>query len=140
MCGFQKDLKDVMHKVVEQQEALKDMETKLKIASSELVSSRHALSDITNQLQKTARQRDTARKQVFKMQDKLETVYSVSSHYEDQMQTKHNQLTDYIQSSKSEACLLQNPNPAVSCSHKCDAMFCFDTMDGGHIYTYVQQL
>ena len=100
------------------------MKRKLEFTSSELASSRFALSDMTNQLQKAVTQRDTARKQVYKIQDKLEAVYSDSNHYEDEMLTKYDQLTDHIKSLETET------DPVSS-----DGMFCFETMDDGHVYT-----
>ena len=64
VCGYQKTLKEMSHTVTEQQEDLKEMKRKLEFTSSELASSRFALSDMTNQLQKAVTQRDTARKEV----------------------------------------------------------------------------
>ena len=54
-------------KVSKQQEALDEMKKQVEIASAELAASRHALFDVTNQLIKTIEQRDTARKQTFKL-------------------------------------------------------------------------
>lgn len=127
--GYQQELKTMSHKVSEQQEALEEMKRQLEIASTELVSSKRALTDISNQLQKTVKQRDTARKQACKVQDKFEAAYIDSIYYEDEMQAKYDQLTDYIKCLKSEA------NLAV-----CDAPFDFETMDGGHYTTAVRQL
>lgn len=76
LCGYQEDLKLMSHKVSEQHEALEDMNRQLEVESTEVESSRHALSDISNQLQKTVEQQDAARKQTFKMQDKLEAAYA----------------------------------------------------------------
>lgn len=119
VCGYQEDLEIMSHKVSEQQEALEEMKRQLEDART----SRHALSDISNQLQKTVKQRYTARKQACKMQDKLEAAFLDSVYYEDEMQARCDQLTDHIKSLTT----------ASDC--ECDAMFCFETMDGGHIYT-----
>ena len=134
VCGYQEKLKIMSHRVSEQQEALEEMKKQLEVASAELASSRCALSDVSNRLQKTMKQRDTARKQACKMQDKLEAAYLDSVHYEDEMQAKNDQLTDHIKSLKSEMNLLPLAGSAVSdCGD--DTMFCFETLDGGHVYT-----
>ena len=75
VSGYQEDLKLMSHKVSEQQVALKEMKKQLEIASTGLKSSRRALSDVYNRLQNTVKQRDTARKQVCKIQDNLEGAY-----------------------------------------------------------------
>lgn len=116
--GYQENLENMSHKVSAQQADLEEMKTQLEIANTELVSSRCALSDISNQLQKTVKQRDTARKQVCTVQEKLEAAYVDSVYYEDEMQAKYDQLTDHV---KSEA---SSPLHVAS-----------DTMDGGHTYT-----
>ena len=78
------------------------MEKQLEVPSTELASSRRALSDASNWLQKTVKQRNTAHKQACNMQDKLEDAYLDSVHFEDEMQAKNNQLTDHIKSWTSE--------------------------------------
>lgn len=134
VCGYQEDLETMSHKASEQQEALEEMKEQLEIASTELVSSRRALSDIADQLQKTVKQRDSARKQVFKVHKELETAYVDSVYYEDEMQARYDQLTDHIQSLKTKPNSLSTTCSAVS-DCKSDATFGFETMEGGHIYT-----
>lgn len=129
VCGYQGELKTMFHKVSKQQDALEEMKKQLEFANTELASSKRALSDVSNRLQKATKQRDTARKQVCKMQDKLEAAYVDSVYYEDEMQAKNDQLTDHIKSLKSE----MNSLPVPDCGG--DKMFCFETQDGGHIYT-----
>ena len=134
VCGYQEELKIMSHKVSEQQEALEEMKKQLEFASTELASSRCALSDVSNQLQKTMKQRDTAHKQVCKMQDKLEAAYLDTVYYEDEMQAKNDQFTDHIKCLKSEMNLLPLAGSAVSdCGG--NTMFCFETLDSGHMYT-----
>ena len=134
VCDYQEDLKIMSQKVSEQQEALQEMKKQLEVASAELASSRRALSDVSNRLQKTTKQRDTAHKKACKMQDDLEAAYLDSVYYEDEMQTKNDQLTDHIESLKSKMDSLPITSSAVSdCSS--DTMFCFETLDGGRIYT-----
>ena len=115
MCGYQEDLEAMSHKVSEQQEALKELKKQLEVASTDLASTRCALSDVSNRLQKTTKQRDTARKQTCIMQDKLQSAYLDSVYYEDEMQ---DQLTDL----KSE-------------THPIGSDTVFETLDSGHIYT-----
>ena len=70
------------------------------------------------------KQRETACKQACKMQDNLEAAYLDSVYYEDEMQAQNDQLTDHIKSA----------GLAISdCGS--DTMFCFETLDGGNIYT-----
>ena len=96
VCGYQEQPKIMSHKVSEQQEALEEMKKQLEFASTKFASSRYALSDVSNQLQKTLKQRDTAHKQVCKMHNKLEAAYLDTVYYEDEMQAKNDQLTDHI--------------------------------------------
>lgn len=72
--------------------------------------------DISNQLQKTVKHRDTARKQVCKVQDKLEAAYLDSVYYEVARYDHH------IESLKTDVA---------------GSAVCFETMAGGHIYTTV---
>ena len=71
MSAYQEDLEVMAQKVSRQQEALDETKKQVEIASSELAASRYALSDITNQLKKTTKQRDTAHKQAFKYKTSL---------------------------------------------------------------------
>ena len=62
----------------EQQKELAKVRFQLGNARVELTSSRHVLSDVTNKLQTTLKQRDCARKQALKHQQKLEAVITDS--------------------------------------------------------------
>lgn len=130
MCGYQEDLEAMSHEVSKHQEALKTVTKQLEVANTDLASTRRALSDVSNQLQKTAKQRDVAHKQACKMQDKLESAYLDSVYYEDEIQSKNNQLSDLVKSLRSERKL----QPVVG-SDDGNEHFCFETLDGGHIYT-----
>ena len=52
-------------------------------ARAEIASSRHALSGITNKLQKTTKQRDCAHQQAHKTQQKLEVAIADSVYSEE---------------------------------------------------------
>ena len=108
------------------------MKKQVEIASTQLAASRRALSNVTNQLQKTIKQQDTARKQASKIQEKLEAAYLDSVYYEDEMQAKNDDLTDLIKSLKSEMNSFSVAGSAVSDGD--DAKFCFETKDG-RVYT-----
>ena len=113
VSGYQEDLDVMSQKVSKQQEALEEMKEQFEIASTELASSRRALSDVTNRLQKTIKQQDTARKQASKIQEKLEAAYLDSVYYEDEMQAKNEDLADQIESLKGELCSLSVAGSAV---------------------------
>jgi len=134
VSSYQEDLEVMSQKVSKQQEALDEMKKQVEIASTELTASRRALSDVTNQLQKAIKQQDTARKQASKIQEKLEAAYLDSVYYEDEMQAKNDDLTDLIKSLKSEMKSFSVAGSAVV-SDGDDAKFCFETKDGGRVYT-----
>ena len=131
---YQEDLEVMAQRVSKQQETLREIRKQAEIASTELAASRQALSDVTNRLKKTVKQRDTARKQGFKIQDKLEAANLDSMYYEDEMQEKVDNLTEVIKSLKSEMNSFSVAGSAVA-SNRGDAKFCFETKDGGLVYT-----
>ena len=136
VSGYQEDLDVMSQKVSKQQEALEEMKKQFEIASTELASSRRALSDVMNRLQKTIKQRDTARKQASKIQEKLEAAHLDSVYYEDEIQAKNDDLADQIESLKGELCSLSVAGSAlVSDGAPGDMKFCFETKDGGRVYT-----
>ena len=132
VSSYQEDLELMSEKVTKQQEALEEMKKQMESASTELASSRRALSDVTNRLQKATKQQDTARKQASKIQEKLEATYLDSVHYEDEMHAKNDNLTDLIESLRSEMKSLPVAGSAVVSD---GGKFCFDTKDGGRVYT-----
>ena len=136
VSSYQEDLEVMSQKVSKQQYALDKMKKQVEIASNELACSRHALSDVTNHLQRTMKQRDTARKQTSKIQEKLEAACLDSEYYEDEMQAENDKLTDFIKSLKSEMNSCSVVGSAVV-SEGGDAMLCFEIKDGGHTYTSV---
>ena len=134
VSAYQEDLEIMAQRVSKQQETLREIRKQAEIASTEVAASRQALSDVTNRLKKTVKQRDTARKQGFKIQDKLEAANLDSMYYEDEMQEKVDNLTEVIKSLKSEMNSFSVAGSAVA-SNRGDAKFCFETKDGGGVYT-----
>ena len=68
---YQNDPEAMTLKVTEQRKELEEMEKQMNAAKSELASSRHALSNVTNKLKIAVKQRDCARKKGHENQDKL---------------------------------------------------------------------
>ena len=58
ISGYQDNLEEMSEKVSDQQKDLQEMKIQLEKAIAELTSSRFALSNVTNTLQTTLRQRD----------------------------------------------------------------------------------
>ena len=140
VAGYQEDLDVMSQKVSKQKEALEEMK-QFQIASTELASSRRTLSDVMNRLQKTTEQRDTARKQGSKIQEKLEAVNLDSVYCEDEMQAKNDDLADQIESLKGELCSFSVAGSAVvSEGPPGDIKFCFETIEGRVYTTAVREL
>lgn len=90
-------------RVIEQQKELEEMEKQMDATKSELVSSRCALSIVTNKLKTAVKQKDCARKKGHEIQDKLEAAYLDSVYYEEEMlAAKMDDLNALVDSLKSE--------------------------------------
>ena len=131
VSGYQNDLEEMTLKVTEQQKELEEMEKQMDAAKSELASSRRALSNVTNQLKTAVKQRDCARKKGHEIQDKLEAAYLDSVYYEEEMLARMDDLNALVDSLKSE--MTSPPVPgSVGAS---DSLFCFETKEGGRVYS-----
>ena len=132
--GYRTNLEEMSEKVSEHQKSLQEMKIQMEEARTELIHTRHALSDITKKLQVAIKQRDCAHKQVEKSHQKLETVITDSIHYEEEILAKNEDLSDLIKCLKSEISTLSATSVSVS---NCvgDSKFCFQTKDGGRVYT-----
>ncbi len=111
--SYQEDLEAMSQKVSKQIDVLHKMKRQVEVASKELAATRHTLSDVTNQLQKTVKQRDAARKQASRSQKKLEAVCLDSAYYEEEMLLKNDSLTELIKSFKSKMKSLSVAGSAV---------------------------
>ena len=83
VSAYQENLEVMSLKLSKQKEVLEEMKKQIEIADSELAASRHALSDVTNRLENTRKQRDAARKHVCRFEAKLEAASLDSMYYED---------------------------------------------------------
>ena len=131
VSGYQNDLEAMTQKVTEQQKELEEIEKQMDAAKSELASSRHALSNVTNKLKTAVKQRDCARKKGHEIQDKLEAAYLDSVYYEEEMLAKMDDLNALVDSLKSE---MTSPPVAGSVGDS-DSLFCFETKEGGRVYS-----
>lgn len=107
-------------------------------ARTELALSKRALSDVTTKLQTVTKQRDSARTQASKSQLKLEAVFADSTHYEEEILEKNENLTDLVGSLKNEISTLHNTSLTVVGEYDgsgSSATFCFQTKEGGRVYT-----
>ena len=107
------------------------MKAEIESASTELASSKLALCDLTKKFQMTIKQRESMRKQVYKTQEKLETLYADTVCYEEEILAESDTLANLVESLKSEISTLS----AAEVSEKGDTTFCFQTKDGGRFYS-----
>ena len=137
VSGYQADLEEMSQKVSEQQKALEELKMEMEIARTEVASSRRALSDVTSKLHRTITQRDTARKQVSKTQEKVYAAYADSVYYEEELQAKNDHLIELVKSLESELSTLSAADLThfSVVDHGGDAKFCFQTKEGGRVYT-----
>ena len=131
VSGHHNDLEAMTEKVTGQQKELEEMKKQMDIAKSELASSRHALSDITNKLKIAEKQRDCACKKGHEIQDKLEAAYLDSVYYEEEMLAKVDELNALVHSLKSEMTSL----PVAGSAGVSNSLFCFETKEGGRVYS-----
>ena len=136
VSGYQANLEE-MSKVSEQQKDLQEMKIQLEKARAELTYSRFALCDVTNKLQTTLKQRDCARKQGHKCQQKLEAAIADSVYYEEEILAKNEDLSDLFKCLKREISTLSTTSVSVvsDVDYVGDSKFCFQTKDGGRVYT-----
>ena len=131
VSGYHNSLEVMSQKVCEQQKELEEIKKQMDMASIELASSRCALSNVTNKLKTTVKQRDCARKKGHKIQHKLEAAYLDSVCYEEEMQAKVDDLNELVESLKSEIM----PLPIAGSAVASDSLFCFETKEGGRVYS-----
>ena len=104
---------------------------KLKFASS-----RKGLTDVTNKLQNVTVQRNNARKNIHKNQQKLEATIADAAHYEDKLLSENEELSEIIDHLKKDITTLSGSSiTLVSDTDQGTANFCFRTKDGGKVYT-----
>jgi len=94
VSGQQKDVEAMSDKVDQQQQEIKKMKCQMKTAKFDLAASRQTLSDITNKLAKTVKQRDCALKETDNFHEKLEAAYVHSTYYEEEMLSKVEALSE----------------------------------------------
>ena len=131
VSGYQNDLEAMAQKVTEQQKELEEMKRQMDMAKSELTDSRSVLSDVTNNLKTAVKQRDRGHKKAHEIQDKLEAAYLDSEYYEEEMLAKVDDLNVLIDSLKSE---MISP-PVAGSAGASDSLFCFETKEGGRVYS-----
>ncbi len=135
VSGYQANLEEMSEKVTEQHKVLQEMKTQLEKARAEIVSSKHMLSDVTNKLQTTIKQRDCARKKVHKSQQKLEAAITDSSYYEEEILGKNEDLSDLVKCLKKEISTALVTTSVSDIDSVGDSRFCFQTKDDGRVYT-----
>lgn len=128
------NLEVMSKKVSEHQKSLQEMKVQMEEARAELSSTRRALSDVTNKLQTTIKQRDCAHKQVDKSHKKLEAAIADSDFYEEEILANNEDLSDLVKCLKREISTLSTTSVSVV-SDIGDSKFCFQTKDGGQVYT-----
>ena len=137
VSDYQANLGEMSDKVSEQQKALQEMKIQMEKARAELTASKCALSDVTNKLQTTIKQRDCARMQIHKSKQKLEATIADSVYYEEEILAKNEDLSYLVKCLKFEISTLSTTNVSVVSDVDCvgDSKFCFQTKDGGRVYT-----
>ena len=136
-CVYSNEVEELSSKVKEQQEELIKMKTEVEVAKAEVSGAKCALSDVMHQLQIVKKQRDTAYTKVRKYQDKLEVTVADFVHFEDQLFEKNDELTKLVCDLKGEIAALSSSNVTLLGSNtKQSVSFCFQTKDGGKVYTH----
>jgi hypothetical protein len=125
VSSYQVNLEQLSVKLSKQEDDVHDMQTLLETANNEIAVTRHALSDVTNKLQITLKQRDSARKQVNKCHHKIEELTEDFVYYEEEILEENHHLSELVESLNSELITLSSAN--ISDEN-------FQTKDG-HVYT-----
>ena len=99
---YSSEVNELSSKVVEQQKELEDMKREVENARRDVFSAEHSLRDITNKLQVTQRQHDSALSKVQKYQEKLEATVTDFTRYEDEILEKNDELTGLVSALKKE--------------------------------------
>ena len=133
---YSSEVNELSSKVVEQQ---KDMKKEVENGRRDVFIVEHSLRDITNKLQVTQRQHDSALSKVQKYQEKLEATVTDFTRYEDEILEKNDELTGLLSALKKE--IVGLPCCNVSLLQSSSNEFFFQTKDGGRVYTHaIRQL
>ena len=135
---YKTDLQEMSETVLKQQKELQEMRIEIKKAKAELTSSRYQLSDVTNKLDVVTVQRDRARKEVHRSQQRLQAATADAVHYEEEILTKNEELSDLVKKLKNEISTLSGSKLSLVSDidrGSNSATFCFQTKEGGKVYT-----
>ena len=105
---------------------------------SELETTTNALTDVTKKLETARKQRDSARTQAQKCQAKLEATLVDCMHFEDEVLSRNDQLSELVHTLQVELATLSTSSVSLlgsSEESKNSVSFCFHTKDGGKVYT-----
>lgn len=139
MSGNHSEVEKLTEKSMAQQKEFEKIKKQMDIAKCELAFSRGALTDITNKFKIAVKQRDCARKKGYQLQGELDAVYQDSVYYEEEMLAKVDELNVLVHSLRKEMAV-SVPGASKSAGAS-GSLFCFETKEGGHVYsTSIRQL
>ena len=136
--GYMEDVQEMTMKASEREEELIAMRKEVEQVKTDLSQTRGALEDVTNQLQASRKQHESARKQTQKTREKFDAAVTDFVHYEEQLLTENEELSDLICSLKQDIQSLSSSTVSlVGSFSKTDSSinFRFETKDGGKVYT-----
>ena len=119
-------------KLFEQEKVIQDMQTQLDEARSELSSTKHALSDVTNKLQTTKKQHDCARNKVFKITHELGETIADSMYYEEEILAKNEVLSEQVKCLQEE---ISSSTIIPGATSVDNSKFYFKTKGDDRVYT-----
>ena len=120
------------------QSELEYMRGEVARARSELETTTNALTDVTKKLETARKQRDSARTQAQKCQAKLEATLVDCMHFEDEVLSRNDQLSELVHTLQVKLATLSTSSVSLlgsSEESKYSVSFCFHTKDGGKVYT-----
>ena len=131
------EIQELSSKLAAQQKEICEMKREVEIARSEVSNTKHALNDVTHKLQIAQKQRDSARAKARKCEERLEVTVADSIHYEEELLGLNEQHTKLIRDLKTEISALSCSSVSILGSgHDQSVSFCFQTKDGGRVYTH----
>lgn len=135
--AYSTEIQELSSKVMAQEKELTEMKREVEIARAEISNTKLTLNDITSKLQITQRQRDSARNQVQKCQEKLETTAADFIHFEEEVLGKNDELTRLVFDLKAEITDLSSSSVSLLGNSNSQLVsFCFETKDGSRVYTH----